>query len=236
MVDVQQLTVTGRVTDASTFDPLPGVTIVVRGTPSGTTTNVNGEYTLSVPTNAILEFSFVGFQRQAVIVDGRQRIDVALEQELTALEEVVAIGYGTRERGRLTGSVASVTGDVVEEYQTDNTTRALQGIIPGLRISDRGGSPGTSELDILVRGKATLGNNSPLIVIDGVPRTTANFNHISPQDIESISVLKDAAAAIYGAQAATVLSLYRLKGVRLARQRLHLIRMLDTVISHESQI
>jgi TonB-dependent starch-binding outer membrane protein SusC len=196
----QQTTVSGKVTDLS-GQPLPGVTIVIKNTTQGTVTDVNGEYTLTnVPANATLVFSFVGMRTQEVIPGNQTIINVNMEEETIGLEEVVAIGYGTREKGRLTGSVSNVQTEEVIEAPVANVVRSIQGKLPGLVVSDRGGEPGDEDMQILIRGKSTLGNNSPLVVIDGVPRD--GFGHLNALDIENISVLKDASAAIYGAQAA----------------------------------
>jgi len=207
----QQIEVTGTVTDAQTGNPLPGVNIVVEGTTIGSTTDIDGNYSIEAPSDATLLFSFVGYQQVSEALNGRQEINVALEQVVTELEEVVAIGYGTREKGRLTGSVSSTTGESLEETPTVDLQRSMQGRLPGLKINDRGGEPGNADMEMLVRGKASLGNNSPLIVIDGVPRDEADFSHIAPQDIEDISILKDASAAIYGARAANGVILIRTK-------------------------
>ena len=196
----QQIEVTGTVTDAQTGDPLPGVNIVVQGTTQGTTTDMDGNYSIEAPPDATLVFSFVGYQEQTVELSGRQEINVAMEQAITELEEVVAVGYGTRERGMLTGSVSDIEGANIEQSSEMNVAKSLQGKMPGLVINDRGGEPGSESFDLLIRGKSTLGNNSPLIVVDGVPQ--GSFSNLSPNDIQSISVLKDASAAIYGARAA----------------------------------
>jgi len=205
----QQVEVNGMVTDAETGDPLPGVNIVVQGTTTGATTDMSGEYSIEVSEDATLVFSFIGYQEKTVQVDGRQEINVTLQQAVTELEEVVAVGYGTKTRGELTGSVTAIGGDQIEEAPTANLQRSLQGKMAGLKIIDRGGQPGEGNMEMLIRGKSTLGNNDPLIVIDGVPQES--FSHLSPQDIENISVLKDASAAIYGAKAANGVILIQTK-------------------------
>ncbi|MBS3771049.1 MAG: TonB-dependent receptor [Bacteroidales bacterium] len=196
----QEIEISGTVTNTE-GEPLPGVNIVVQGTTIGTTTDMDGNYTIEAPADATLLFSFVGYQEKTIQIEGQQEINVTMEQAITELEEVVAVGYGTREKGRLTGSVSDVSGEQIDEAPAmDNLQKSIQGKMPGLKISDRGGVPGQSSMEMLVRGKSTFGNNSPLIVIDGVPR--GSFSNIAASDIESMSVLKDASAAIYGARAA----------------------------------
>ncbi len=198
----QQNSVSGTVTDES-GQPLPGVTVMVKGTNKGTVTNTDGNYTLSdIPENATLQFSFIGMRIQEVVVGNKTNINVSLAQETIGIDEVVAIGYATREKGRLTGSVSSVSGELVDQSPSVDVAKSLQGRLPGLKVNDRGGEPGNPETEILIRGKSTLGNNSPLIVIDGVPRSQTDFTNLSSEDIADISILKDAAAAIYGARAA----------------------------------
>ncbi|MHA1749453.1 MAG: SusC/RagA family TonB-linked outer membrane protein, partial [Promethearchaeota archaeon] len=173
----------------------------VQGTTRGTLTDADGEYTIEVEDpSAVLVFSFVGYATQEVMVGEQSVINISMEPEVIGLGDIVVIGYGTRTRGEITGSVNSINADRIIQTSNSDLTKALQGKVTGLIVNDRGGYPGLSDANLLIRGKATLGNNSPLIVIDGVP--TANFSHISPNDIENISILKDASAAIYGARAA----------------------------------
>src|SRR5690554_3525967 len=196
----QQRSVSGTVTDAG-GQPLPGVTVVVKGTTQGTVTDNNGTYTLAnIPEDATLVFSFVGMHTQEVAVGGQSRIDARMEEESIGLEEVVAVGYGTREKGALTGSISQISGSEIERVPETNVIQALQGKMPGITINNRGGEPGSESMQYNIRGLSTLNNNSPLIIIDGVPRSS--FSHLATSDIESISVLKDASAAIYGARAA----------------------------------
>ncbi|MFW6101976.1 MAG: SusC/RagA family TonB-linked outer membrane protein, partial [Bacteroidota bacterium] len=205
----QEIEVSGTVTDAETGDPLPGVNIVVQGTTTGTTTDTDGNYTIEAPADATLVFSFVGYQEQTIEINGQEQIDVEMEETVTELEEVVAIGYQQRARGEVTGSVSQASGVDIEEAATPDMEQSLQGKVPGLVVSDRGGNVGRQNMDFLVRGKSTLNNNSPLIVIDGVPRSS--FGTLSPNDIENVSVLKDASAAIYGARAANGVILIQTK-------------------------
>ncbi|NJB85959.1 TonB-linked SusC/RagA family outer membrane protein [Lewinella marina] len=197
-------TITGTVTDAS--GPLIGVNVIVKGTEGaglvGTVTDLDGSYSITVPDGRdTLIFSYTGYKTREVPINGRSLIDLELSSDDQVLEEVVVVGYTTRKKGELTGSVASLDGEVLERTPNRDLAKSLSGRIPGLIVSDRGGYPGsTNDVSILIRGKSTLNNNSPLILIDNIP--AASFSHLSPQDIESISVLKDGAAAIYGARAA----------------------------------
>ncbi len=219
--DTQQ-TISGVVTDASTGENLPGVNIQVVGTSVGTTTNMDGEYELSIPDDAEeLRFSFVGYQEEVIDIAGRSVIDVELSQDVAMLDEAVVIGFGERQRGDITGSISSVSAEKLERGSTVSPELALQGRTSGVHISGVSGSP-ISRPDIRIRGVSTFGVADPLIVIDGVPITEfgsgaeggaavnqdlrGNVNIlslVSPGDIESISVLKDASsAAIYGVRGA----------------------------------
>jgi TonB-linked SusC/RagA family outer membrane protein len=200
-VQVQQgKSVSGKVTDSS-GGSLPGVSIVIKGTTTGTITDGDGKFNLvNVPENAVLQFSFVGMKGQEIAVGGKTTIDITLVEDAIGIEEVVAIGYGTREKGALTGSISQISGSDIERVPETNIIQALQGKMPGITINNRGGEPGSESLQFNIRGLSTLNNNSPLIIIDGVPRSS--FSHLASNDIESISVLKDASAAIYGARAA----------------------------------
>src|SRR5690606_10718996 len=151
--------------------------------------------------DAVLVFTHVGYIEQEVSAGDQLTLDVVLQESMSDLSEVVVVGYGEREKGTLTGAVASVSGKAIEETSQPNITQSLQGRVPGLIVNNRGGIPGSNDASILIRGKSTLGNNAPLIVIDGVPRESCS--HLSRNDVETISVLKDAASAIYGARAAS---------------------------------
>ena len=196
----QQITVSGKVTDESTGDALPGVNVVVKGTILGTTTDVNGKYSLALTDkNATLVFSFIGYVDQEIPLVGRTTYDVILKAELTGLEEVVVIGYGTQRKVNLTGSVGVATTQRIESRPIVSVGNALQGVIPNLNITQRNGDPTTSS-DFNIRGFESINGGDPLILVDGVPM---NLELVNPSDISNISVLKDAAAAaIYGARAA----------------------------------
>jgi len=191
----QEIEITGTVTDAQSGEPLPGVNIVVQGTTTGTTTNMDGEYALEAPSDATLVFSFVGYQEVTVGIESRQQIDVEMEQAVTELEEVVAVGYATQRVGEVTGSVASVNSEDLEDMAAVDASEVLKGNVSGVTITESN-TPGGGAT-IRIRGLGTINNNNPLWVVDGVPGANVN-----PNNIESISVLKDASAqAIYGARA-----------------------------------
>ena len=191
--------VSGRVTDASGV-PLPGVTVIIKGTNNGVITDPDGKYALSqLPDNAVLVFSFIGMKSQEVPVSNRSTIDVKLAEETIGIEEVVAIGYGVQKKKLVTGATGQVKGDDIVKMNTTNPLQAMQGQTPGVNISSTSGQPG-SDMKVTIRGLGTIGSSSPLYLIDGVGGDISTLN---PADIESIDVLKDAAsAAIYGAQAA----------------------------------
>lgn len=195
----QQSSVSGKITDSSGF-PLPGVTVVVKGTTQGTITDANGEYTLTnLPANATLVFSFVGMKAQEVVVGSQTSISLALEEETIGLEEVVAIGYGTQKKVNLTGSVSNVTSDILENRPITNVGQGLQGEISNLNVTPNSGAPGQGA-SFNIRGTTSLSGGGPLVLVNGV---SMDINQINPQDIDNITVLKDgASAAIYGARAA----------------------------------
>jgi TonB-linked SusC/RagA family outer membrane protein len=194
--------VTGKVTDSS-GEPLPGVTVMVKGTAQGAITDMNGNYSITdVPGSAALQFSFIGMESQAVLVGNQSIINVTMQEGLVGIDEVVAIGYGTQKRATVTGSVVSTAGDELLKTPEPNVANSLIGRLPGLITNNRTGEPGYESTEILIRGRSTLGDNSPLIVVDGVADRAGGFNNIDANDIESITVLKDASAAIYGSRAA----------------------------------
>jgi TonB-linked SusC/RagA family outer membrane protein len=189
----QQKTVSGKVTDSS-GGSLPGVSVVVKGTTTGVITDIDGKYTLAkVPENATLQFSFVGMKTQEVAVGGKISINITLVEETVGIDEVVAVGYGTQKRGNLTGAIVSISTDKIVKAPVGTTSNALAGRLPGLITKQSGGQPGQDAASLSIRGFGT-----PLIIVDGVE---AELNNVDPNEIESISVLKDASAAIYGARA-----------------------------------
>ncbi len=199
---VKQKAVSGTVTDAG-GNPLPGVTVVVKGTTKGTITNEEGGYLLQdVPEDATLVFSFVGMISREVTVGTQKVIDVTLEQDVIGIEEVVAIGYGTVKKSDLTGAVASVSEDRLEMKPNVNIAEAIQGAIPGILVTQTS-ARAAPEQSIMIRGRnsITAGNN-PLIIVDGIPYN-GGLNDFNPSDVESIDVLKDASStAIYGSRGA----------------------------------
>ena len=192
------LTVSGTVTQASDGEPLVGVSILIKGTSQGTTTDIDGNYTLKVDEGAILQFSYVGFTTREIKVTS-DRLDVALLEDTEVLDEVVVVGYGVQKKKLVTGATAQIKGDDIAKLNTTSPLQAMQGQLPGVSIASESGQPG-SGMKVTIRGLGTIGNASPLYLIDGIGGDISTLN---PADIESIDVLKDAAsAAIYGAQAA----------------------------------
>lgn len=198
---LQQLaiTITGKVTDEY-GEPLPGTSIVVKGTTIGTMTDVEGNFRLDVPSpESVLIFSFVGMQTIEIEVGNQTTLNVEMKTDATALEEVVVIGYGTQQKSSVVGAVDQVTAEELEGRPSANLTEALQGVSPNLIVQQPNSEPGAG-INLNIRGISTLGNNSPLIVIDGI--VGGDINLLNPSNIESISVLKDAgSAAIYGSRA-----------------------------------
>ena len=197
----QNVTVKGTVTDALTKEGVPGANIVVKGTTTGVISNFDGEYTISVPSNATLSFSFIGYAAQDVQVNGRTTIDVALATESLEIDEVVAIGYGTVKKRDITGSVASVKGDDLRAIPVSSAAEAITGKLAGVQITATEGSP-DAEIKIRVRGGGSITqDNAPLYIVDGFP--VSSISQISPSEIQSIDVLKDASStAIYGSRGA----------------------------------
>ncbi|WP_229247916.1 TonB-dependent receptor [Dyadobacter sandarakinus] len=198
------ISISGTVTDASGAG-LPGVSILVKGTQTGTTTDTDGKYKLSVTDNsAILVLSFVGYVTQELPVGNKTVIDVQMSTDDKALEEVVVVGYGTQKKANLTGAVSTIDSKAIENRPSSNLSTGLQGVTPGLIITRQTGQPGRENIGIQIRGATSAnGNVNPLVLLDGVSVPISTMQTMNPNDVESISVLKDAAAAaIYGAQAA----------------------------------
>ena len=192
----QETTLRGKVTAASDGLPVPGVNVIEKGTSNGVVTNMNGEYTIQVSPDAVLVFSYLGFKEKEVPVNGQNTIDVRLAEDLESLDDVVVVAYGTQKKATLTGSVSNIDGEELTKSQAVNLSSSLAGRLPGLSVNQRTGEPGGKDLDITIRGTGTFGDNNPLIIIDGVPREGV-LERLNPEDIESISVLKDGSAAIY---------------------------------------
>lgn len=195
----QRITVTGAVTSSDDGSALPGVNVVIKGTTQGTTTDADGKYSIEVPDgNATLVFSFIGYTTQEQTVSARSVIDIALVADLQELNEVVVVGYGTQQKVTLTGAVTSIKGEEMHRTKNENPQNMLTGRVAGVRVWQKSAEPGSFNNVFDIRGY--LGN--PLVVIDGIQRTMADFQRLNPNDIEDISVLKDASAAIYGVRAA----------------------------------
>ena len=201
---IEDKTITGTVTGTDTNEPLPGVSVVIKGTTRGTTTNGNGEFVLEVPeTASTLIFSFVGYVTQEVAVGNQSRITVQMNVDNKSLEEVVVVGYGTQKKSDLTGAVSSISESQIQSRPVTGFNDALQGRSSGVQVRQSGGDL-SGKFSISIRGTGSVtGNNDPLIVVDGVPLFSSSFSTINPQDIASMDILKDASAtAIYGARAA----------------------------------
>jgi len=198
----QGLQVRGVVTSADDGQPIPGVSVVVKGTTNGQITNMDGAYTLSVPANATLVFSFVGMKTQEIPVDSRSVINVVLAAEQTDIDEVVVVGYGTQKKSLVTGAISKVSSDELKKTSDMRVTQALQGKTAGVVISSNSGQPG-DQVSIRIRGIGTNGDAEPLYIIDGLPMSGSGTDFLNSNDVESIEVLKDAASsAIYGARGA----------------------------------
>ena len=196
-----QVSIRGTVTSEDNGESLPGVNVLLKNSGIGTVTNMDGEFVMEAPdADGVLVFSFIGFISEEVPINGRAVINVEMKEDMQGLDEVVVVGYGEQRKATLTGSIASITSEDIIRAPTPNLSNALAGLMPGLVAMNRSGQPGEDGSSFLIRGNSTTGNNSPLVLVDGVPEP--GWERINPNDIESVSVLKDAAAAIYGVQAA----------------------------------
>lgn len=198
----QTVQVSGTVTDAGFGQSIPGVSIVVKGTTDGAITDADGKYSLSVSASATLVFSFVGMATQEIAVANRQTIDVVMTEGVMEIDEVVVVAYGTAKKSSFTGSAEVIKNDKLEKRSVGSISKAIDGVVPGVQTTSGGGQPG-SDAQIVIRGIGSINASSnPLYVVDGAPYD-GNLNAINPNDIESISVLKDASAsALYGARGA----------------------------------
>lgn len=195
----QQKSVTGKVTD-STRAPLPGVSVVIKGTTNGTITDMDGNYTLpKVSESSVLVFSFVGMKSQEVSVSAKSVINITLVDEAIGIEEVVAVGYGTQKKSNVTGSISSVKSEDLANRSTSNAASALQGKVAGVQIVNNSGSPGAAST-VRIRGYSSNGTSDPLYIVDGLK--VPDIDYLDPDNVERMEILKDAAsAAIYGAEA-----------------------------------
>ena len=176
------ISITGIVTDATDGSPLIGVSVIVEGTTTGTTTDIDGSYRIEVPdANAVLTFSYIGYKSQKVTVGSQLSIDILLAADIQALEEVVVVGYGNQKRANVTGAIATIDAAEITEIPVFTADQALQGRAPGVMVMNNG-SPGTDPV-VRIRGLGTTGNNNPLVVVDGV--IVQGLGDVNPNDIES---------------------------------------------------
>lgn len=195
-------TIEGKVLDGETSAGLPGVTIIEKGTSNGTTTDLDGKFIITVPNDAVLLISYVGYITEEIQVSTRTDFTITLLPDLISLDDVVVIGYGTVKKSDLTGAVTSVSVDELKQSAVSGVDQALQGRAAGVSVTSNSGTPGTPPT-ILIRGMGTVTNSDPFFIIDGMPVTADAVGALNPGDIESMEILKDAsAAAIYGARAA----------------------------------
>lgn len=216
----QQKTVTGVVTD-SRGEPLPGVSVIVAGTTTGTITNAQGNFTLNVPPGAEeLQFSFVGMKTQHILIGGKSVFTVVLEEESLGVDEVIVVGYGTQKKSDITGSVTSVPKERLAKLPVSNVMQAVQGAVSGVQITQTSSIPGESPAVIVRGGGSITASNNPYVVVDGIPisKMDGSINDINPNDIESVEILKDASAvAIYGMNGANGVILITTKRGRTSK-------------------
>lgn len=219
-VHAQDLQVKGTVVSGSDGEPLIGVNVTVKGnTSQGTITDLNGEFTLSVPADATLQFSFVGFKSTDVPVNGQKDIKVVLNEDSEALDEVVVIGYGVQKKSVVTASIARVTSDDLASTAPVRVDNALKGLAAGVTVTSSSGQPGAAA-QIRIRGIGTINNSDPLYIVDGMP-IAGGIDYLNPNDIQSIEVLKDAASgAVYGARAANGVVLITTKSGKLGKTKI----------------
>ena len=197
----QQATVTGQVVDAQTGEALPGVNILIQGTSTGTSTDVDGNFQLNLSDlDQVLIITYIGYDRLEISIDGRSELNIELQPSIIAGDELVVVGYGVQRRSDVTGSVASISQDRLQDLPNQNINQAIQGAVPGVMVRTTSAGSASNE-EIMIRGRnSILADNSPLIVLDGV-QYAGNIRDINPNDVESIEILKDAsAAAIYGSR------------------------------------
>lgn len=210
--------ISGTVVDASTGEKLPGVIVMIQGTTKGTQTGTDGKYTLDIPNaNAVLVVSFMGYEGTEIRVNGLSKLDISLKAKTNVLSEVVVVGYGTQKKSDVSGAITTVSAKSISLSPAANLSEGLAGRISGVVINNRGGEPGNEGMEIFIRGKSTTGDASPLYVIDGIVRDYNALSFLPPSEIESISVLKDASAAIYGSRAANGVILVTTKRGKLGK-------------------
>lgn len=192
--------ISGIVTDQNGV-PIIGASVMEKGTKNGTITDINGNFSLDISNQSALTISSIGYTTLDFSVGTQKSVMIKMEEDVKILEPVVVIGYGTQKKVSLTGSVASTSGESVQKSSSFNISQSMAGRIPGMIVNNRSGEPGADAATIYIRGRSTLGDNSPLIIVDGIA-DRETLDRINPNDIESITVLKDASAAIYGARSA----------------------------------
>jgi TonB-dependent SusC/RagA subfamily outer membrane receptor len=182
-------------------EPFIGASIIDKATTTGVVSNVDGEFSLSASENATLQITYIGYLAQDISVKNQTKLSIILKEDLMNLDEVVVVGYGTQKRGLVTGSLSITQGEQIIQSKTQNLSMSLQGRLPGVVINNRTGEPGAESTSVNIRGRSTTGNNDPLVLIDGIANR-GSLDRINPNDIESVTVLKDASAAIYGSRSA----------------------------------
>ena len=213
----QTIRIKGVVNDAT--GPVIGANVVVKGTTNGVITGMDGDFTLDVKSGDILQISYIGYKTQEIPVKNQREFNILLKEDSEVLEDVVVVGYGTQKKANLTGSVAQVDNKTLESRPIQNLSTGIQGLMPGVTVTSGGGAPGQDNGTIRVRGVGTLNSADPYILVDGIE--TSTMNEIDPNDVESISVLKDAAsAAIYGSKASNGVILITTKRGKTGKPRI----------------
>ena len=213
----QTIRIKGVVNDAT--GPVIGANVVVKGTTNGVITGMDGDFTLDVKSGDILQISYIGYKTQEIPVKNQREFNILLKEDSEVLEDVVVVGYGTQKKANLTGSVAQVDSKTLESRPIQNLSTGIQGLMPGVTVTSGGGAPGQDNGTIRVRGVGTLNSADPYILVDGIE--TSTMNEIDPNDVESISVLKDAAsAAIYGSKASNGVILITTKRGKTGKPRI----------------
>jgi len=183
-------------------NPVIGASVIIKGKPNGVLTDLDGRFTIDASSNETLQISYIGYHTKEVTIGNNTNVTIKLAENITVLNDVVVVGYGTQKKGLVTGSISTTKGDDIIKSPAINVGQSLQGRISGVIMNVRSGEPGSDGAAISIRGKSTTGNTDPLILIDGIANRSGNWDRIAPEDIESITVLKDASAAIYGSRSA----------------------------------